>query len=190
MKFIKLYESFDDIDSICTEFGINKYTINSDGTIDVDDSVYLFRKGFTKLPLKFGKVSGNFNCSQNQLTSLEGCPRSVGGYFDCSQNKLTTLEFCPQSVGRHFDCSTNNLKDLYGFPEFLDYASYFYANPVYEILLLFNTNRLGKVIDLLNEYGVIQQDGNLVILDRLEEIFYTLNMEVPKEINLKNYEVY
>jgi len=41
---------------------------------------------------------------------------------------------------------------------------------------------------LLNEYGVIQQEGKVVILDRLEEIFYMLNMEIP-EIRLKNYEV-
>jgi len=30
----------------------------------------------------------------------------------------------------------------------------------------------------------------LVILDRLEEVFYTLGMEVPEEISLENYEVY
>jgi len=62
---------------------------------------------------------------------------------------------------------------------------------VEEILNLFNTksHKLGKFIDLLNEYGVIQQDGKVVILDRLEEIFYTLNREVP-EINLDNYEVH
>jgi len=42
---------------------------------------------------------------------------------------------------------------------------------------------------LLNEYDVIQQNGKLVILDRLEEVFHTLNIEVP-EISLKNYEVY
>jgi len=48
---------------------------------------------------------------------------------------------------------------------------------------------------LLNEYGVIQQDGKVVILDRLEEVFYTLNMEIPPyvlsiEFKLKNYEIY
>jgi len=42
---------------------------------------------------------------------------------------------------------------------------------------------------LLNEYNVIRQNGKLVILDRLEEVFHTLNMDIPKEINLKNYEV-
>ena len=32
MKHIKLFESFDDIDSICKEFGIRNYSINPDGT--------------------------------------------------------------------------------------------------------------------------------------------------------------
>jgi len=230
MKYIKLYESFEDIDSICKNHSIYNYTINSDGTVDVDDDVYLTDEKLIKLPLKFGKVSGDFNCSQNQLTSLEGCPRSVGGHFNCGDNQLTSLEFCPQSVGDDFYCSynylttlegcpqavrgdfscnnnqlttlegcpsvgdyffcgNNQLKDLYGFPEFFDNSIYYNNNPVSEILDLFKTKRLGKVIDLLNEYGVIQQGGKVVILDRLEEVFYTLSIEIPKEIKLANYEV-
>jgi len=192
MKFIY-------IDSICTTYGIDNYTINSDGTVDVDNDVNLSSKKLTKLPLKFGKVSGNFFCSDNYLTTLEGSPQSVGGNFNCRSNYLKTLEFCPKSVGGYFSFYKNSIKDLYGFPEFF-YGHIFYGtNPVSETLNLFNGNRkmeailssgnLGKVINLLNEYDVIQQDGKLVILDRLEEVFYTLGMELP-EINLKNYEVY
>jgi len=232
MKFIKLYESFEDIDYICEKYDIENYTINEDGTIDIDGNVDLSYRKLTKLPLKFGNVGGHFSCgpnrlitlkgcpksvagifdcSDNKLTSLEGCPQSVGGNFDCGNNQLTTLEFCSQSVGGHFDCSSNKLttlegcpqsigshfafaynqlKDLYGFPEFFDGGIYYDFNPVQEILNLFKHDRLGKVIDLLNEYGVIQQNGKVVILDRLEEVFYTLNLYIPKEINFKNYEVY
>jgi len=250
MKYIKLYESFENIDSICEKYYIKNYTINSDGTVDVDGNIYLSRKKLIKLPLKFGKVGGYFNCGVNSLTTLEGSPQSVGGSFHCeyndlatlegspqsvggkfdcyynrlitlkggpksvgdfmsSNNLLTSLEFCPQSVGGNFCCSNNKLitlegcphaignitflnnelKDLYGFPEFFDGDFSYDNNPVGEILDLFKTNRIGKVIDLLNEYDVIQQDGKLVILDRLEEVFHTLNMKIPK-INLKNYEVY
>jgi len=170
MKFIKLYKSYKDIDTVCKKYGIKNYTINLDSIVDVDDDyVNFYSSGLTKLPLKFGNVSGCFDCGDNELTSLEFCPQSVGGSFHCGENKL---------------------KDLYGFPEFFDGDIFYDNNPVSEILDLFKTNRLGKVIDLLNEYGVIQQDGKLVILDRLEEVFYTLNMEIPKEINLYNYEVY
>jgi len=209
MKLIKLYKNFK-IDSICKKYGIKNYNINSDGSIDVNGDINLISRDLTKLPLKFGKVSGYFDCRNNQLTTLEGCPQSVVGYFNCRYNKLetlegfpqsvggnfycgynqlTSLEGCPQSVSGHFAFSGNLLKDLYGFPEFFDGHIYYDNNPVSEILYLFNGCKLGKVIDLLNEYGVIQQDGKLVVLDRLEEVFYTLNIEIPEEINLKNYEV-
>jgi hypothetical protein len=58
-----------------------------------------------KLPVKFGKVSGNFWCSMNKLTTLEGCPDYVGGDFACDGNKLTTLEYCPKYVGYDILCS-------------------------------------------------------------------------------------
>ncbi len=34
-------------------------------------AVWLYDKGLTKLPLKFNKVNGYFDCSYNKLTSLE-----------------------------------------------------------------------------------------------------------------------
>ena len=55
---------------------------------------------------------GDFKCSVNQLTSLEGAPSSVGGYFWCSYNQLTSLEGAPSSVGCDFDCYNNHLASL------------------------------------------------------------------------------
>ena len=34
-------------------------------------------------------MGGNFDCSENQLTSLEGAPREVGGNFDCNMNPIS-----------------------------------------------------------------------------------------------------
>jgi len=96
MKYLKLFESFNDIDSICRKFGIENYTINEDGSIDVDGNVNLNDRKLTKLPLKFGKVSGDFSCNYNQLTTLEGSPKEVGGDFSCNYNQLTTLEGSPK----------------------------------------------------------------------------------------------
>jgi len=98
-----------EIIDICKTYNIENYTINSDDTVDVAGDVNLHHKGLTKLPLKFGKVSGNFTCGDNFLTILEGCPQSVGGYFNCGDNFLTTLEGCPQSVGGYFTCHGNKL---------------------------------------------------------------------------------
>jgi len=103
-----------EIIDICEIYCIENYTINSDGSVNVNGNVTLFNRELIKLPLKFGKVSGYFNCSLNNLISLEGCPQSVGGYFSCSNNELTTLEFCSQSVGSHFNCCSNYLTTLEG----------------------------------------------------------------------------
>ena len=101
-NFIK--ESNEDIHYICKKYVIENYTINDDGSIDVDGNVYLSGKGLTELPLKFGKVSRNFYCHNNQLLSLEGSPHEVGGEFNCSNNQLTSLEGAPEKVRRSFYC--------------------------------------------------------------------------------------
>ena len=85
-------ESVDSIESICKRYNIKNYTINEDGSIDVDGEVYIPNKELTKLPLKFRRVVGHFICYNNQLTSLEGSPKEVGGNFICYNNKLTKLE--------------------------------------------------------------------------------------------------
>jgi len=59
---------------------------------------------------------GNFDCSYNQLTSLEGAPSSVGDGFYCDNNQLTSLEGAPASVGDNFYCYVNKLTSLEGAP--------------------------------------------------------------------------
>jgi hypothetical protein len=114
-----------------------KYTLNKDNSIDVEGDVDLLHRNLTEMPVKFGKVTGNFNCSSNELTSLKGCPITVTGDFYCSFNKLTSLkhgpitvsgdfycfrnqltslEHCPITVKRNFDCSINELTSLKGCP--------------------------------------------------------------------------
>ena len=85
-------------------YEIENYTINDDWTIDVKGSVYLNYVSLTCFPsfIKFNKVSGYFYCSDNQLTSLKGCPTTVSGSFSCRDNKLTSLEGCPTTVGNSF----------------------------------------------------------------------------------------
>jgi hypothetical protein len=103
------YKKEMNIENICQEYDIQNYTINSDGTVDVDGIVDLSRRNLSKLPLKFGRVTGSFYCGNNQLTSLEGCPNEVVGSFDCCLNQLTTLEGCPKVVGGNFNCKNNPL---------------------------------------------------------------------------------
>lgn len=113
MKYLRKFnESKEIIESICQRYGITNYNINQDGSIDVNENVYLYFQGLTKLPLKFRNVGGNFHCHNNQLTTLEGAPQTVGGDFHCHDNQLTTLEGGPRTVGGGFDCSNNQLTTL------------------------------------------------------------------------------
>ena len=101
------------ISLICEKYGITNYTINDDGSIDVDGNVYLYGKRLTELPLIFNKVTGYFDCGFNLLTTLKGSPKWVGGWFNCDDNQLSSLEFSPEYVGGWFSCQYNNLTDNY-----------------------------------------------------------------------------
>ena len=93
------------------------YTLNSDGSYDVVGNVKVFKTQSTFIFVKFRKVSGNFICSYNDLTTLEGAPKEVGGNFICKNNNLTTLEGAPEIVDEDFYCNNNNLTTLEGAPK-------------------------------------------------------------------------
>jgi hypothetical protein len=98
---------------------LENYTINPDDTVDINGDVNLYNTvdvdgdvdlynaldDMKKLPIKFGKVSGWFTCSENKLTTLKGCPTYVDGNFYCKGNKLVTLEGCPNYIGENFYCN-------------------------------------------------------------------------------------
>ena len=109
-----------EIHDICKEYGIKYYTINSDGSIDVNRSVSLNNLGLVNIPLKFNKVLGFFDCSENNLTSLKGCPKYVGKWFNCSYNNLTSLVGGPNKVNKFYDCDENNITSLEGCPSIVE----------------------------------------------------------------------
>jgi hypothetical protein len=124
MKHIKIFENFKNdsdlekqLDKYIRNNGrIKSYTINEDGTIDIDGTVSIVLQNITKIPIKFGKVTGDFYVCQNKLKSLEGSPYYVGGDFDCYSNKLTSLKGSPKEVGGSFYSSNNKLTSLEGMP--------------------------------------------------------------------------
>ena len=87
---------------------------NVKGNVKIQD---LDKLNLIELPIKFGIVSGYFECSRNKLISLKGCPERVGNTFSCAFNELITLEGCPKEVGDDFNCSNNQLISLEGCPE-------------------------------------------------------------------------
>jgi hypothetical protein len=118
MKYIKLFEHINIPSAeILAGYGIDNFTINADGSVDVDGDVDFSDWSFDKIPIKFRKVSGDFYCYMNLLYTLKNCPEEVGGNFRCDSNRLKSLEFGPKYVGGNYYCSTNYLKNLEGSPE-------------------------------------------------------------------------
>jgi hypothetical protein len=85
------------------------------GVVDVAGDARL-KTTTSQLLVKFGHVTGDFYCYDNNLVSLEGAPHSVGGSFYCYSNSLTTLNGAPASVGGNFWCDKNRLTTLDGAP--------------------------------------------------------------------------
>ena len=93
----------------------NRYDYDGNlGSSDLSNFISEDEDGFI---INFGKVTGDFNCSDLGLKSLKGAPTEVGGDFICSWNKLTSLEGAPREVGGLFNCSWNNLTSLKGAPQ-------------------------------------------------------------------------
>lgn len=98
---------------------IKKANIRDNLVIDVMDHVSLAGWGIISFPeyIQFGKISGYFDISHNNLESLRGCPRIVFGFFSCAENNLESLSGAPEHVRGSFSCRSNRLKSLDGAPK-------------------------------------------------------------------------
>ena len=205
MRHLKLFESMTEIEveKICKKYGIRNWTLNPDGTVDVDGSVYLSKKGLSKLPLKFGRVTGyfvchnnqltslvgcpkeigrDFRCDNNQLTSLVGCPTEIGGDFWCHSNKLTSLEGCPTEVGDSFWCYLNQLSSLKGAPEYIEGGVDFIPNNIIKEILDLNSydKDIQKyILKWQKEYSIWRKDGSFN-QDRFILMMEDAGDELPK----------
>lgn len=104
------------INKLCKVYNIKNYTINSDCSIDVYGNVDLQNCNITEFLVQFNIISGSFDCSYNNLTTLKGCPRHVGGSFYCNSNNLNSFDHCPEFVGGDFLGYQNNISQLVKLP--------------------------------------------------------------------------
>lgn len=116
MHKMNIFMILEKIIKTCIQYHIENYSINSDGSIDVDGNIKMHEMELSELPLKFNKVSGNFNCSGNKLTSLVGSPKHVGGNFYCSDNPLPSLVGCPASIMGSCYVTGTAIQNLVGCP--------------------------------------------------------------------------
>lgn len=100
------------------QINVTKYKINDDLSVDCDENVDISKRGLVRIPIKFGQINGNFDCSMNNITNLVNSPVAITGHFDCSLNRIYTLIGGPRYVAGGYYCSDNNLEDLMGFPDY------------------------------------------------------------------------
>ena len=113
-------QTIKDVEKWLEKHGIKSYSISGNLHVNVNENVDLKNKIEEDfLPVKFEKINGYFDISDNNLISLEGCPKEVQKDFDCSNNNLTSLFGAPQSVG-DFDCSNNSISSLSYSPKEID----------------------------------------------------------------------
>jgi hypothetical protein len=113
------------------------YFINDDGYVTVMGDCSAYNNVVTnkwlgrikKFPIKFLEISGNFVCRAAGLTTLIGSPIKIGGNFDCSGNNLLSLELSTTEV-RDFICSYNELTSLVGLPKLIKRHIYCNQNPL------------------------------------------------------------
>lgn len=81
-----------------------------------NEDVKCINKGLTSLKGAPTKINGIFDCSNNNLSSLQYGPQYVSSYY-CQNNELESLEGAPKEVDNYFNCSNNPLKTFKGLPK-------------------------------------------------------------------------
>jgi hypothetical protein len=143
------------------------------GLVDIDGSFNCSEQELTDFKrVRFGTVSGYFDCDSNQLTSLDGAPERVGLSFHCYNNQLTSLVGAPEKVDRGFYCGGNQLTSLDGLPVEVWYI-YLEDNQVSEqtLLAIYELMKRSKSYpEALSEYWceITEKDRSLMYADNPE----------------------
>lgn len=124
--------------------------------VDVDGDVEFDVEDITALPCQFGTVTGDFSVGGMPLTTLKGCPHTVGESFDCSHTDITSFEGGPSKVGRNYLASgCTELSSLQGLPEVVP-----------GVLALATTSRhTGAASKVRSLDGIPKRIGSLILPD-------------------------
>lgn len=159
-------------------------TIVEGGFVNVNGDVWIKNGRMSgisgRLPIRFGEVTGDFEMNFQDLTSLEGSPRSVGGSFDVSANKLENLIGGPTSVGDTYECRSNEITSLVGCPGYVK-------------ALLCGRNKLQNLIGCPEASLICCDDNNLTSLEGCPRVIakhpdglFSGGLHIDKNKSLKN----
>jgi hypothetical protein len=125
------------LDSVCGG-GRKSWKLQPNGKVNVKGNVTLYDMDIEEIPVKFGRVELNFDCSYNKLTTFKNCPDYIGGHFWGENNNIKSLEYYPKEVCGKFIINYNpiikNLEYVYKDKKFklwdkLDWTDIFNYNP-------------------------------------------------------------
>lgn len=149
-------------------YAVEKFTIHFNGSVTVKGSVDLMGLGLDYIPVNFEYVHGFFDCDDNHLTSLKGCPRFVGEYFSCQSNKIDSLEHSPRIVSQgNYWCNGNEITSLVGISDLIKFSQGSFVTDFKKItqgglgLLLIegltHVGEPGDVDELTQQWKIIQK---------------------------------
>jgi hypothetical protein len=122
-----------------------------------DEKTVNMRKQSVSFPVKFGTISGNFDCSNTVLHTLSGGPVEVAGHFICNKINIDTLVGGPNRVGDNYECYANLLTTLQGLPEYVGYRMLLSWNenlPVLRLVTLkYNRSRVAGGVYFNRSFG-------------------------------------
>lgn len=91
---------------------VTGYAIKNSNEVDVERNVDLSYYELRHFPIKFRKITGDFECSNNLLVSLQGAPDEVTNDFECYYNQLSSYEFLPKKIGRNLYLGNDRVTSL------------------------------------------------------------------------------
>ena len=95
---------------------------------------YLTIRGTSLQTLEYCPKTNNnvsFRLDFNKITSLVGLPNKCND-LNISDNNLTSLVGCPQHIKGDFGCKNNNLKTFDGFPKVVEGDLYMTLSPMFD----------------------------------------------------------
>lgn len=167
MKYLKKFNesnSDEELFNKYIKYISGTYTIDEDGYVNVVGNVSLAYKKLTEIPIKFGTVTGAFDCSNNYLTTLKNAPKKVGKFFDCGDNKLTSIIGCPDTKD-WISFNNNHIKNLEGCPERL---SGFYINNNHLTNLIGGPSYVEKDYECMKNFITTIEDGPSFVGDTFD----------------------
>jgi len=194
MKNLISLDNQDTIIQFCKHNNIIDYSINADGSIDVNGSVSLdfMSPNVTVLPIVFNSVSMNFACSDGGLTTMQGFPKIVGRDFLCNNNTIDSMEGGPHTVNGNYIFQYTDIKNLIGCAHTIGGNFSLYGN--FHLTSLYALDDIcigGEIttdgISLPCEITTEDNDAQIKLILKYQRYFEIWNEDFT--LNLTNYHV-